>query len=54
MDWLKEYKNRDNKTFSQIFSMIEENLDNNFIIKEQKDWITQLIYHIGGVILLLV
>ncbi len=37
MDWLKEYKNRDNKTFSQIFSMIEEGLDNNFIIKEQKD-----------------
>tara|TARA_E500000318_G_C3553380_1_gene209993 strand:- start:496 stop:1794 length:1299 start_codon:yes stop_codon:yes gene_type:complete len=37
MDWLKEYKNRDNKTFKQIFSMIEENLDKNFIIKEEED-----------------
>tara|TARA_Y100000592_G_scaffold16371_1_gene24287 strand:- start:16084 stop:17397 length:1314 start_codon:yes stop_codon:yes gene_type:complete len=37
MDWLKEYKNRNNKTFNQIFSMIEENLDKNFLIKEEVD-----------------
>ncbi len=37
MDWLKEYKNRNNKTFKKIFSMIEENLDKNFVIKEQED-----------------
>ena len=37
MDWLKEYKNRNDKTFKQIFSMIEENLDKNFVIKEQED-----------------
>ena len=37
MDWLKEYKARDKKTFKQIFSMIEENLDKNFTIKEEVD-----------------